>query len=164
MVKRKTIVERFWSKVEKGSPESCWLWTASTSGGSDGKSYGGFQVTRGNGGYAHRYSYSLHYGPIPSGMEVMHSCDNGLCVNPHHLSVGTRKQNMEDAVSRGRLNPYDRRGIKNSNCKLTLEQVDAIKKALSDGYTQDSIAKEFSISQSIISDIKLGKWGTYRGG
>lgn len=158
MKKPKTVVERFWSKVEKGSPESCWLWTASTCG----EGYGQFQFVRGKSGYAHRYSYCLHHGGIPDGLEVMHSCDNRLCVNPNHLSVGTRKKNMEDAVSRGRMNPYDRRGINNPNCKLTLEQVAAIKKALSDGYTQDSIAEEFNVGQNTVSRISLGQWGKYK--
>lgn len=36
-------------------------------------------------------------------MEVCHSCDNTLCVNPGHLFTATHKQNMEDCVDKKRL-------------------------------------------------------------
>jgi len=31
---------------------------------------------------------------------VLHSCDNGWCVNPNHLYLGTQKQNIHDMYSR----------------------------------------------------------------
>jgi hypothetical protein len=37
------------------------------------------------------------------GEEVRHSCDNPPCYNPRHLLVGSRKDNMQDAVERQRL-------------------------------------------------------------
>jgi hypothetical protein len=40
-------------------------------------------------------------GDIPKALYVLHKCDNGLCVNPEHLELGTQRQNMLDAVSRG---------------------------------------------------------------
>lgn len=35
---------------------------------------------------------------------VMHMCDNPPCINPDHLVVGTQKQNIHDAIAKGRLN------------------------------------------------------------
>lgn len=52
---------------------------------------------------AHRFSYELHKGPIPDGMEILHSCDVRRCVNPDHLRVGTHAANMAEAADRGRM-------------------------------------------------------------
>lgn len=85
---------RFDAKVERTA--SCWLWRGMTAHGygyiwNDGKMH-----------RAHRVSYELHVGDVPSGMIVMHSCDVRNCVNPDHLSVGTLQDNARDCVAKGR--------------------------------------------------------------
>ncbi|WP_428985700.1 HNH endonuclease [Sinomonas terricola] len=42
------------------------------------------------------------FGSIPDGAHILHSCDNPPCVNPGHLRPGTRFDNMQDKVLRGR--------------------------------------------------------------
>lgn len=54
--------------------------------------------------YAHRVVFELAHGPVPPGMQVMHTCDNSSCVNPDHLTVGTPRQNSHDACRKGRVN------------------------------------------------------------
>lgn len=54
--------------------------------------------------YAHRASFQLFYAlKIPTGLCVLHACDNPACVNPHHLFLGTMKDNTQDALRKGRI-------------------------------------------------------------
>ena len=90
---RPSIAERFKAKVAHAD-NGCWIWLA----GNDGK-YGVFYT----GGTpknvkAHRFSYELHIGPIPQGLDLDHLCRTKLCVNPAHLEPVTRSENLRRAV------------------------------------------------------------------
>ena len=53
--------------------------------------------------HLHRIAWEAYNAePVPDGLVVMHSCDNGGCFNPAHLTVGTQQQNVIDCVLRGR--------------------------------------------------------------
>lgn len=106
---RKSVEERFWSKINKKGPYSkkcrsyCWEWTA----GKDGDGYGNFSINR-RSIRAHRYSYKLYYGNLIEGMLVCHKCDNPSCVNPKHLFTGTALDNKLDSIRKGRDSRGDR--------------------------------------------------------
>lgn len=71
---------------------ACWIWTAVKT--KDG--YGRFRC---NGKIvAHRFSYELHHGPVPEGLELDHLCRNHSCVNPAHLEPVTHKVNMQRGI------------------------------------------------------------------
>jgi len=57
---------------------------------------------------AHRFSYELHKGPVPDGMEILHSCDVKACINPDHLRAGSHAENMAEAGERGLMRGGDR--------------------------------------------------------
>lgn len=80
----------------------CWLWMAGTSLAGYGQ-ISSSEATRRKEVYAHRLSWEIHCGPIPEKLFVLHSCDTPLCVNPDHLFLGTHRDNMQDALRKGRL-------------------------------------------------------------
>ena len=104
---RKSIEERFWSKVikpgEENADDGCWEWAGCRPRRSCGvASYGRFSTATSKSVLAHRFSWELHNGPIPDGMVVCHRCDNTGCVRPEHLFVGTQADNLRDCQSKGR--------------------------------------------------------------
>ena len=104
--------------------------------------YGRAKV-RGQTDYAHRHAYRLAKGLIPEGLDVCHTCDNRSCINPDHLFVGTRKENMTDAVCKGR----QAKGARLPQTKLTPEQRAQIAKRVADGEVKKHIAADFGISR-----------------
>lgn len=52
--------------------------------------------------FVHRLVAEIIYPEFRSSDTVMHSCDNMACVNPAHLSLGTRSDNERDKVRKGR--------------------------------------------------------------
>lgn len=95
-------VARFWNAV-RVTPEldGCWTWTRSKD---TRMGYGRLHV-RGLSTVAHRASWQIQTGPIPSGMCVLHRCDNPPCVRPDHLFLGTKGDNNADRDSKGRGRP-----------------------------------------------------------
>ena|ERR1035437_4659901 len=83
------VEDRFWGKFDRRGDDECWEWLgAHTTPG-----YG--QLRSGTGRvYAHRVSYEIANGPIPSGLVIDHICRNPRCVNPAHLRACTQSQNV----------------------------------------------------------------------
>lgn len=149
IVKRKSLpqhplVEAFMKHVTIDC-NGCWMWRGGLVHGGYGsftcRPYGYFTAR------AHRASYEIFNGPIPEGHVVRHKCDNTGCVNPEHLITGTQADNIQDAISRGRLAIGARHGCS----KLTEHAVVAIR---ADTRKQRTIAKEYQVSEQTICDIK----------
>ena len=145
-------MKRFWDKVNVQGPDDCWEWQ------SPSKSNSGYGIVRVKGKTvgANRRAYQLRYGEIPEGMVVRHKCDNKLCCNPHHLEVGTQKDNIHDSIKR------DLHGT----CRLTTQQVAEIRKKLAEvvkPYGANArLAKEYGVNVTTIERIKYGKTWAYQ--
>lgn len=133
----------------------CWLWT----GELDTKGYGAV-VYLGRRYGAHRASWIVAKGEIPAGLCVLHKCDNPACVNPDHLFLGTKADNMADMIAKGRAihngPAKPRRGEECSHAKVTAKDVIAIRAASG---PQHNIARAYGISPQQVSRIKRGvRW------
>lgn len=154
---RPVIEERFWSNVQR--TDGCWIWTGDTY---VGRGYGRLYL---GGGYAnrvvaHRFSYELHYGPLPDPkLYVCHHCDNRLCVRPDHLFLGTAADNSRDAARKGRLAS----GEDHPHTSLTEDRVREIRFEYANGRAeQTELATRFGVSQTVISHIVRGEtWNPF---
>lgn len=100
--------------------------------------------------YAHRLSWELHFGPIPSGMHVLHKCDNPPCVNPKHLFLGAHVDNYIDMRKKNR----HVKGEKFPHAKLTEHAVRTIRDRYEKGdITQKKLADVFGVSISQINGV-----------
>jgi len=123
-------------------------------GGRDTGNYGIIWKDGANKG-AHIIAYEHYNGPVPTGMLVCHSCDNPPCCHEQHLFLGTKQDNYDDMVAKGRN--YIRRGIEVNTVVLNEQQVIEIYDLLDQGYTQRLIAEWYGVTHSTIGAIGKGK-------
>lgn len=139
---------RFLKKVKINPETGCWEWTATT----DGR-YGIFHYPGFYKGYrmakAHHVSMFLFRNiEIEDGLEALHSCDNTICCNPEHLSVGTHQDNMIDMVKKAR----NRTGRE----KLAPEEIVEARRLRSEGWQVKDIALKFNLHSSQMSRVVTG--------
>lgn len=89
---------RFLSKISAPDSNGCHRWKASL----DSKGYGHIWI-QGSLRIASRVAWTVHFGSIPNGLQVLHRCDNRYCCNPSHLFLGTHEDNMADKKNKGRV-------------------------------------------------------------
>lgn len=137
-----TLRTYFFAAVARDSASDCIVWTR----GVNEKGYGKLMLD-GRSVRAHRVSWLLKHGSWPpAGLCVLHRCDNPPCVNPDHLFLGTHKDNVHDAMRKGRRHQQD--------TKLEgLEISEAL--ALSDtGMTFEAIGALYGVSKHHIRKLR----------
>lgn len=149
---RKDPVERFWAFTKK--TDGCWLWTGATADGG----YGVMPLRHVSERRAHRFSWTLHFGPIPDGLDVCHTCDNPPCVRPDHLFLGTPVDNALDMVSKGRHAAVTHpetisRGESRPAAKLTEETVREIRRMAAAGVSRRELAERYDVTPTLIAGV-----------
>lgn len=123
----------------------CWIWQGTLNSTGYGHS-----TWEGKHILIHRASFKIFKGEIPNGKYICHNCpkgDNPQCCNPDHLFLGSPKENMEDAKSKGNLR----------NRILNEDKVKEIKKLIREKKEMREIATQFGVKIYTIHDIKYGK-------
>lgn len=149
-------LEAFSARYLAEPMSGCWLWE----GAVFNHGYGVFQSKHGGKRWvttAHRASWILHNGPIPAGMIVCHKCDNPMCVNPDHLFIGTDKDNVHDAIRKGRFqsaaNPFYQKGSARRNALLNEQDVRDIRVMREVGMSCRLVAAEYGVSTACIERV-----------
>lgn len=145
---------RFWPKVKRS--DECWEWT----GGLNNRGYGVFWITGGQRVLAHRYAFVREVGPISDGLDLCHRCDNPPCVNPAHLFLGTRSDNMRDMDRKGRRRSP--RGETHPHSTLSDESVAEIRARYVPGLNRwrrgnaSALAVEYGTTRNHVAAIARG--------
>lgn len=139
-------------------PSGCWEWQGSTRNGYGRMTIGSRKDGSRKTVSTHRIAYWLHYGEIPDGMEVCHKCDNPRCVNPYHLFIGTRQDNIDDRERKGRNITFT--GEEQPRAKLTKKEVkDARWERAYKGTSFQILADRYGVSKkTMINAIKGVTW------
>jgi hypothetical protein len=130
-------VSRFW-KYAKPTP-GCWEWA----GVKNRAGYGALYLHNGLKVLAHRLSYAIHNGSLPSGCVVRHKCDNPECTNPDHLEAGTQADNVRDMHERGGFR--SNKG-KSYASKLQVSQRSEVRDRFLNGESCQDIARQYNVS------------------
>lgn len=98
---------------------------------------------------AHRLICGAFHGLCPPNMMIRHLDGNRTNNIPDNLYWGTAQDNSDDKKLHGTMCVKEKHG----RAKLTQAQVDLIRLQYANGQKQQTIAKKFGVSQSVISYI-----------
>jgi hypothetical protein len=146
--------ERFMSRVNKAGPVvraelgPCWVWK----GIKDPERYGSTRRRP-----AHRVSYELFVGIIPTGLLVCHKCDNRACVRPDHLFVGTTQDNSDDMAAKGRGNGNRAPGESRVNHVLSDATILLARERWDAGERLSEVARELGVRYGALWQAVTGR-------
>ena len=118
----RNLAIRFWVRVRK--TDTCWYWTGSLGKADRGRLRVNYKQKP-----ASHVAWFLTHNEWPGTPPyVLHHCDNPNCVRPDHLWLGTARDNVMDAVRKGRHCHWETHGMS----KLNKEKIVAIRIAFNE--------------------------------
>lgn len=159
MTHHKELYNRFIEKIKfpdyEDETTDCWIWI----GGKNKVGYGLIRDENGHKVTAHRISYRLFVSDFNAELCVLHRCDNPSCVNPKHLFLGTKSDNMKDMWNKQRHPTINMgrpsctmSGENNIKARLTKEDILFIRGHYHE-YRQDELAEMFHVKSPAIWKI-----------
>lgn len=131
-----TLAERL-AAYSKRDESGCLVWQRAK----NPAGYGTVTNDEGETRLAHRMAWVTRNGPIPDGLQVLHSCDVPSCVNVDHLWLGTRDENMADMAKKRRT----------ANQRLS---DDAVRDIRSSDQQLRVLAKQYGVTKSAIHAVR----------
>lgn len=139
----------FWERVDIRSIEECWPWRRGRASVKGTHVYGTvWDALAKKMKPAHRMAYEfISEREYPYEIRVCHACDNPICVNPFHLFLGSQKENVQDALRKGRMCS----GTRIPWAKLSEDDVKYIRCSAD---SNRKLAKLFGVCHRTISSVR----------
>ena len=156
----KNDINRILSKINVKvlKKDECWIWNGTIKYKRKGHQHGNLHVN-GKDVLVHRIMYHNFIEDVPiyihsqKNLIVLHKCshlNNGKCINPWHMKLGTEKENTWDAMKDNTLTLL-KSNEKNPQSKLSNTKIKEIIALKNSGRTQYDISREYGINQSQVS-------------
>lgn len=157
----KTLEERLWRLVDVRGPDECWQWKGNV--GNEG--YG--RISTKVAGKCkllatHRLAWEFANKELLGDRVARHTCDHPACCNPRHIIPGSQRDNMLDAMERGRLRPAQ--GEWSPFAKLTDAKVLSLRNDRASGMTLAQLSKKYEVSPPVVANVYRGNTWKHVGG
>lgn len=148
------LMDNLFARCMPEPMSGCWLWMGSL----DTWGYGSIRFRGTTKKVTRVIAEKLYGADAIKGMDICHRCDQRSCINPDHLFLGTRADNMADMARKGRGNGSKIRGDNHATRKVSSEQVLEIRR-LHGTMTNRKLAALYGLSYGGLQGIIYrGSW------
>lgn len=142
-------IEGYCSKDERG----CWRWNRYVRPDGYVRVVDGYEHK-----YLHRVVWSLVNGPIPPGGNVVHMCGVRHCMNPKHLELCSRSEQLKLAARRGGVGyklsrSYFTTPANRARGKLDMPRANQIREEVCNGEKKSVVARKYGVTVRTVTCI-----------